>query len=319
MKLGFINGKIARPDEADEEFEQWKGQMVWLKKLWDELGCLFLMGLDESFEGIRNQVLIMEPLPSVPKAYAIVLQVERQREEPKNYIQASQHKDWRATMDNELDALKKNNTWTVTPLPPNERAIGCRWIFKLKLNADGLVNTHKASLLAKGYNQVEGIDYIDSFSPIAKAVTVRVLLVVATSFHWHLCHVDVNNAFLHGNLEEKIYMIPLEGYSVLAGHVCKLSRSLYGLKQASRLWNAKFTTRVQDFCFTQSKHDHCLFYKSSTIEPKRGEQSGNEEGYGINHPPLFHTMDTLHPSTHPFTPHQRRYEAHPAKPAKQTI
>ncbi|KAL0403918.1 UNVERIFIED_CONTAM: Retrovirus-related Pol polyprotein from transposon RE1 [Sesamum radiatum] len=84
--------------------------------------------------------------------------------EPKSYSQASKLEDWKAAMQNELDALEENNTWEATTLPKNKRAIGCRWIFKLKLNADGSVNKHKERLVAKGYNQVEGIDYADSFS-----------------------------------------------------------------------------------------------------------------------------------------------------------
>ncbi|KAL0413944.1 UNVERIFIED_CONTAM: Retrovirus-related Pol polyprotein from transposon TNT 1-94 [Sesamum radiatum] len=134
-------------------------------------------------------------------------------------------------MDSELEALEKNNTWTVTPLLQDKKAIGCRWIYKLKLNADGSVNKHKARMVAKGYNQVEGIDYVDSFSLVAKAVTVRLLLAVIASLHLYLHHVDVNNAFLHGNLEEEIYMLPPEGYMVPERHVCKLNRSLYGLNK----------------------------------------------------------------------------------------
>ncbi|KAL0427911.1 UNVERIFIED_CONTAM: Retrovirus-related Pol polyprotein from transposon RE1 [Sesamum latifolium] len=184
-------------------------------------------------------------------------------QEPKSYSQASKLEDWKAAMQSELDALEKNNTWEVTALPKNKRAIGCRWIFKLKLNADGSVNKHKARLVAKGYNQVEGIDYIDSFSPVAKAVTVRLVLSVAASLEWHLHHVDVNNAFLHGHLDKEIYMLPPEGYMVPQGHVCKLKRSLYGLKQASRQWNKEFTTKVKNYGFIQSKNDHCLFTKST--------------------------------------------------------
>ncbi|KAL0430389.1 UNVERIFIED_CONTAM: Retrovirus-related Pol polyprotein from transposon RE1 [Sesamum radiatum] len=113
-------------------------------------------------------------------------------QEPKSYSQASELEDWKAAMQSELDALEKNNTWEVTALPKDKRAIGYRWIFKLKLNADGSVNKHKARLVAKGYNQVEGIDYVDSFSPVAKAVTVRFVLSVAASFEWHLHHVDAS-------------------------------------------------------------------------------------------------------------------------------
>ncbi|KAL0421091.1 UNVERIFIED_CONTAM: Retrovirus-related Pol polyprotein from transposon RE2 [Sesamum latifolium] len=121
-------------------------------------------------------------------------------------------------METELDALHKNNTWVVTPLPKDKRAIGCRWIYKLKLKDDGLVDKYKARLVAKGYNQIEGIDYIDSFPLVAKAVTFRILLAVVASKNELLHHVDVNNAFLHGFLEEDIYMQPPEGYQVPEGN-----------------------------------------------------------------------------------------------------
>ncbi|KAL0404362.1 UNVERIFIED_CONTAM: Retrovirus-related Pol polyprotein from transposon RE1 [Sesamum radiatum] len=184
-------------------------------------------------------------------------------QEPRSYKQASQSVDWKKAMQVELDALHQNDTWDITPLPKDKKAIGCRWVYKLKLKSDGTIDKHKARLVAKGYNQVEGIDYVDSFSSVAKAVTVRTLLAVTASKHWTLHHIDVNNAFLHGTLDEEIYMQPPDGYSVPEGHVCKLKRSLYGLKQASRQWNTEFTNKVETFGFLQSKHDHCLFTKTS--------------------------------------------------------
>ncbi|KAL0285677.1 UNVERIFIED_CONTAM: Retrovirus-related Pol polyprotein from transposon RE1 [Sesamum radiatum] len=120
---------------------------------------------------------------------------------------------------------------------------------------------YKARLVAKGYNQVEEVDYVDKFSPVAKAVTVQVFLALASSYSWLVHQVDINNAFLHGFLYEDIYMQAPAGYSVLKGHVCKLKRSLYGLKQASRQWNLELTSKLLAFGFLQSAHDHCLFIK----------------------------------------------------------
>ncbi|KAL0287698.1 UNVERIFIED_CONTAM: Retrovirus-related Pol polyprotein from transposon RE2 [Sesamum calycinum] len=101
-------------------------------------------------------------------------------------------------MDAEIQALEHNQTWDITPLPKDKKAIGSRWIYKLKLKPNGTVDRHKARLVAKGYTQVEGVDFFESFSPIAKVVTVRVLLALAASKNWHVHQIDVNNAFLHG-------------------------------------------------------------------------------------------------------------------------
>ncbi|KAL0457729.1 UNVERIFIED_CONTAM: Retrovirus-related Pol polyprotein from transposon RE1 [Sesamum latifolium] len=164
-------------------------------------------------------------------------------------------------MKEEIEALEKNKTWDITPLPTGKRAIGSKWVFKLKLNSDGSVNRYKARLVAKGYNQIEGIDYTDSFSPVAKTVTVRVFLAIASAYSWLIYQLDINNAFLHGHLEEEVYMHPPEGYTVDAGMVCRLKKSLYGLKQASRRWNHEFTSKLADYGFIQSAHDNCLFLK----------------------------------------------------------
>ncbi|KAK4397129.1 Retrovirus-related Pol polyprotein from transposon RE1 [Sesamum angolense] len=155
-------------------------------------------------------------------------------------------------MKAELTALEDNNTWEVVPLPQWTNAIGCRWVYKLKLRADRSVDTYKARLLAN-----------ECFSPVAKVVTVRLFLVISAIFNWHIHRLDVNNAFLHGYLDEDIFMEAPEGFHVPTGHVCKLKRSLYGLKQASRQWNQEFTSKIASFGFIQSKHDYCLFTKHS--------------------------------------------------------
>ncbi|KAK4406185.1 Retrovirus-related Pol polyprotein from transposon RE1 [Sesamum angolense] len=182
-------------------------------------------------------------------------------QEPSNYLQAKGCK-WEDAMSQELSALERNNTWEVVTLPKG-KAIGSKWVFKIKLKADGSIDRYKARLVAKGYNQVEGVDYVDRFSPVAKAVTVRIFLAVASSHGWPIHQVDINNAFLHGFLDEDIYMHAPDGYHVQPGQVCKLKRSLYGLKQASRQWNLELTTRLIAFGFHQSSHDHCLFTQTT--------------------------------------------------------
>lgn len=107
-------------------------------------------------------------------------------EEPKNYKQVVQHPHWVKTMNSELEALHQNKTWIITDLPVGKRPIGCKWVFKIKYNSDGSIERHKGRLVAKGYTQVEGIDFFDTFSPVAKLTTIRLLLSIASSQKWHL-------------------------------------------------------------------------------------------------------------------------------------
>ena len=114
-------------------------------------------------------------------------------------------------MQSELAALAANHTWSLTPLPPRKQPIRCRWVYKIKRRSDGTIERYKARLVAKGYTQLEGIDYHDTFSPTAKMLTVRCLLALAAAQDWSLHQLDVNNAFLHGDLHEEIYMCPPPG------------------------------------------------------------------------------------------------------------
>ena len=167
-------------------------------------------------------------------------------------------------MEKELAALEANGTWRLTTLPPHKKALTSKWVYKVKYRPDGSIERYKARLVIRGFQQIKDRDYKHTFSPVAKLTTVRVFIALATAKGWPLHQLDINNAFLHGFLDEEVYMYPPEGYDkAKPGQVYKLERSLYGLKQASRQWNVELTKFLLQQGFLQSKSDYSLFTKAS--------------------------------------------------------
>ena len=168
----------------------------------------------------------------------------------------------------EMKALHKNHTWDLVEIPKGHKTVGCKWVFTVKHKANGSIERYKARLVAKGYTQTYGIDNQETFALVAKMNTVRVLLSLAANQNWPLHQFDVKNAFLHGNLEEEVYMsIPpsFEDPKTM-GKVCKLKKSLYGLKQSPRAWFERFTHSMLKYGFKQSQGDHTLFIRHSSHE-----------------------------------------------------
>ena len=180
---------------------------------------------------------------------------------PSNVLDALANPKWRKAMNEKMEALQKNATWELVPLPKGMKPIGCRWVFTVKLKPDGSIDRYKARLVAKGYAQRYGIDYRDTFAPVAKINTIRILISIAANRDWPLQQFDVKNAFLDGDLEEEVYMeLPLrvKNGSSCKGEVCKLKKSLYGLKQSLKAWFGKFSTTMKEFGYKQSNATLCL-------------------------------------------------------------
>jgi len=156
--------------------------------------------------------------------------------EPPSYKIAVQYPQWCAAMAEEFAALERQGTWSLVPPSPSQNVVGCKWVFKIKLNSDGSINRYKAKLVAKGFHQQYGVDFEETFSLVVKPPIVRIILSLAVQFDWPLRQLDVRNAFLHGFLKEEVYMVQPLGYvdPSCPNYVCKLWKSLYGLKQAPR-------------------------------------------------------------------------------------
>ena len=172
---------------------------------------------------------------------------------------------WLEAMRSEMDSMYVNKVWTLVDPPESVRPIGCKWVFKKKTDMGGNVVAYKGRLVAKGFRQVEGVDYDETFSPVAMIKSIRILLAIAAYYDYEIWQMDVKTAFLNGNLQEDVYMTQPEGFvdPDNAGKVCKLQRSIYGLKQASRSWNIRFDQTVKAFGFVKNEDDPCVYKKLS--------------------------------------------------------
>ncbi|KAL2253074.1 UNVERIFIED_CONTAM: Retrovirus-related Pol polyprotein from transposon TNT 1-94 [Sesamum indicum] len=181
----------------------------------------------------------------------------------KDAMASSEAKQWKEAVKSEMDSIVSNGTWMLVDLPPGCNTIGCKWIFKRKLKPDGTIDKFKARLVGKGFKQKEGIDYFDTYSPVARFTTIRVLIAVDSVYNLPIHQMDVKTTFLYGELEEEIYMDQPEQFVAHGNehNVCKLVKSLYGLKQAPKQWHEKFDKTILAFGFTVNENDKCIYCK----------------------------------------------------------
>ncbi|KAG7572467.1 Ribonuclease H-like superfamily [Arabidopsis suecica] len=221
-----------------------------------------------------NSQAVAHPIQAVctiahfPEEHQVFLGQIDQHWIPQTYEEAIEHQVWRDAIAAERQAMEHNHTWEEGELPKGKKAVTSKWVFTIKYKSNGDIERYKARLVARGFTQTYGEDYRDTFAPVAKLHTVRVVLSLATNLEWELWQMDVKNAFLQGELEEEVYMKPppgLEDHNA-PGKVFKLKKAIYGLKQSPRAWYHKLSTTLLDRGFKKSEADNTLF----TLPSKEG-------------------------------------------------
>ena len=181
----------------------------------------------------------------------------------KEAVESNNSKKWYNAMKEELKSMIDNNVWVMTELPEGSKRVGCKWVFKTKRDSMGNVERYKARLVAKGYTQKDGIDYKETFSPVSKKDYLRIIMALVAHYDLELHQMDVKTAFLNGDLEEEVYMDQPQGFETTGQEslVCKLKKSIYGLKQASRQWYLKFNNTILSYGFVENTVDTCIYMK----------------------------------------------------------
>lgn len=181
--------------------------------------------------------------------------------EPRTLKAALSHPGWNGAMKEEVDTCEETETFSLVPLPKDVKPLGSRWVHRVKLNSDGTFKCFRSRLVAKGYEQEEGVDFLETYSPVVRTATVRMVLHLAVTEKWSIKQLDVKNVFLHGTLKESVYMQQPPGFENAQhpDYVWKLHKAIYGLKQAPRAWFDKFSSYLIQYGFICSTRDPSLF------------------------------------------------------------
>jgi hypothetical protein len=192
-----------------------------------------------------------------PKPFSsyMALMCDLLEEEPTYFEEAIQRKEWADAMTEEYQSIMKNKVWEIVPRPKNKDVVSSRWLFKIKHDVDGSIEKYKARFVARGFSQKEGIDYEETFVPVARYTLIRTTIALAAKMKWKLYHMDVKITFLNGVIEEEVYIEKPQGFEVedMKSHVYRLKKALYGLKQAPRAWYGHIDSFFMSLGFTKSK------------------------------------------------------------------
>lgn len=263
------NGKIqeVQTEEGQEQQEIVQGED---KIIEENVNKMCINEDDTNQEENENQTKSLRNRNKLKKPqkyqdYETCFLVMNDEDEPETYEEAMERNDskqWKLAIQTELDSLKENNTWTEVENNNNCNIIENRWVFKIKRNKEGKISQYKARLVAKGFQQKDNMELAEIYSPVAKLTTMRVLLAIAVQENFPVYQMDVKSAFLYGDIEEEVFMYLPEGLQIIEENkICKLNKSIYGLKKSPRYWNEKFNSVMECQNFERSKNDLCLYTK----------------------------------------------------------
>ena len=182
--------------------------------------------------------------------------------EPKSYDEAMASLDaaeWLATCEEEMWTWKELDVYDIVPRPKGRKIIGSKWVFRVKRGPDGSIQKHKARIVAQGFTQVEGIDFDQTFAPVAKFSSLRTVFALAAEHDLELHQMDVKAAYLNADLKEDLYMQPPPGFEVPEGHVLKLKKGVYGTRQGGRVWYEDMQGTLMELGYTRTEADHAVF------------------------------------------------------------
>jgi hypothetical protein len=181
--------------------------------------------------------------------------------EPSSFKEAAGQQVWKDAMMEEYQSIMKNDIWDIVLRPKGKSVVTSKWIYKIKHTADGSIEKYKARFIARGFSQKEGVDYEETFSPVARYTSIRMVISLASVMGWKIHQMDVKTTFLNGVIEEEVYIEKPQGFEVHGkeSHVCRLKKALYGLKQAPRAWYSRIDGYLQSLSFTKSEADPNLY------------------------------------------------------------
>ena len=236
----------------------------------DSFNSSFNFSDSEGFQGFEDQLeeehrypqRIRRKKQNLDMVYSFLTVLNKAPLTMKEAVNSPDADQWKRAMEEEISCLRKNNAWELVSRPTNQKVVSSKWLFKIKRDADGNPVRYKARFVARGFSQTPGVDYQDTFSPTVSHASVRLLFALAAKMDWITEHLDVETAFLQGELQEELYIEPPQGF-VEGSKVCKLNKAIYGLKQAAYAWYHTIRQALAEMNFKASLLEPCIFYKHS--------------------------------------------------------